>query len=183
MAKVLQKVLFLHFLQLFSMVFYLIRAFVREMFVFLLQFLLVFLLLSFIVFLLSLMIGRQKVLFHEFLNHFLPHMILFKLIRDKLAELLLLHELNMPIKVLETALHLDLLHVQIKHLLVVHLVVAHEHTLPELLVKVRRVNHTHTRYLRCLRCRGSQISSLSNTFEFRLTLLRIRVGLVDIASS
>jgi hypothetical protein len=110
-------------------------------------------------------------------------MILFELIRDKLAELLLLHELNMSIKVLETALHLDLLHVQIEHLLVVHLVVAHEHALPKLLVKVRRVNHTHTRYLSCLRCRGSQISSLSNTFEFRLTLLRIRVGLVDVACS
>lgn len=89
----------------------------------------------------------------------------------------------MPIKVLETALHLDLLHVQVKHLLVIHLVVAHEHTLPELLVKVRRVDHTHTCYLSCLRCRGGQISSLSNTFEFRLTLLRIRVGLVDVASS
>jgi hypothetical protein len=93
-------------------------------------------------------------------------MILFELIRDKLAELLLLHELNMSIKVLETALHLDLLHVQIEHLLVVHLVVAHEHTLPKLLVKVRRVNHTHTRYLSCLRCRRGQVSSLSNTFEF-----------------
>ena len=76
---------------MFSVFFNLVRSFVREMFVFLLQLLLVFLLLSFDVFLLSLMIDRQKVFFHEFLNHLLSHMILFELIRDKLAKLLLLH--------------------------------------------------------------------------------------------
>lgn len=142
MIKVLQKFIFLHFLEFFSVVFNLIRAFVREVFVFFIQLLLVFLPFSFRVFLLSLMIGWQKVLFHEFLNHFLSHMILFELVRDKPAELLLLEQFDMPIKVLETPLHLDLLHVQIKHLLVVHLVVAHEHSLPEFLVEVRRVNHT-----------------------------------------
>ena len=110
-------------------------------------------------------------------------MIFFELIRDELAELLFLHQLNLPIKVLEAALHLDLLHVQIKDLLVAHLVVAHEHALPELLVEVGRVNHTQTGYFGCLRGRGSQISSLSNTFEFRLTLLGIRIGLVDVTSS
>jgi hypothetical protein len=119
------------------------------------------------------MIGRQKVFFHEFLNHLLSHMILFELIRDKLAKLLLLHQLDMSIKVLEAALHLDLLHVQIKDLFFIHLVIAHEHALPELLVKVRRVDHTQTCYFCCLRSRGSQISSLSYTFEFGLSLLRI----------
>jgi hypothetical protein len=121
------------------------------------------------------MIGRQKVFFHEFLNHLLSHMILFELIRDKLAKLLLLHQLDMSIKVLEAALHLDLLHVQIKDLFFIHLVIAHEHALPELLVKVRRVDHAQTCYFCCLRSRGSQISSLSYTFEFRLSLLRIWV--------
>ena len=77
-------------------------------------------------------------------------MIFFELVRDKPAELLLLEQFDMPIKVLETPLHLDLLHVQIKHLLVVHLVVAHEHTLTEFLVEVRRVNHTQTCFS-CLR--------------------------------
>ena len=81
----------------------------------------------------------------------------------------------MPIEVLETALHLNLLHMQIKHLLVAHLVVAHENTLTELLVKVRRVDHTQTSYFRCLGSRRSQIPGLSNTFEFGLTLLRVRI--------
>lgn len=90
MTHILQKLLLLHFFELFSMVFNLVRAFVREMFVFFLQLLLVFLPLSFTVFLLSLMISWQKVFFHEFLDHFLSHMILFELITDKFAELLLL---------------------------------------------------------------------------------------------
>jgi len=57
MTHILQKLLLLHFFELFSMIFNLVRAFVREMFVFFLQLLLVFLPLSFTVFLLSLMIS------------------------------------------------------------------------------------------------------------------------------
>jgi hypothetical protein len=60
-----------------------------------------------------------------------PLSVLPELIVHEARELLLLSDFDISLKVMQTALHLDLLHMEIKDLFVAHLVVTHKDALAE----------------------------------------------------
>lgn len=100
-----------------------------------------------------------------------------ELILNKVRELLFFTNLNLSIKVLQTALVVDLLHVQVKDVLVAHLIVAHEDALSELVDCLRCMNEGQASFGRGSgRVVARAIPVISDALELRFSILGVRVG-------
>ena len=182
-CEIVQEFLLLSQLELKTMVLYLIGAIEGEVLVGLLHF--DVLILFFLLFVIMTLdgVGLDKVLLHHTMDVHLLIPVFSQLVLNEAREILLLPHFNLSIEGLMAALHLDLLHVQVKDFAVAHFIAAHEHSFSELGRHGGCVDQGKSSFGRGRATRRALITMLSYSIEFLLSMLRVRVGLVDIAVS